>query len=166
MHGRTLSSGLAILALGAAIVTGSTTDAAAAPPGRSADEKRLLSAINAARRARKMPALRHSRILSKPARAHSKRLVRSGELSHEGPNGEPFWKRLVRAGYSRRNWMGENLALISGCDWTPTEVVRMWLDSPPHRRNMLSKRFRVVGVGVAETPDCDLAVFTTDFGSR
>jgi uncharacterized protein YkwD len=53
---------------------------------------------------------------------------------------------------------------MPSCDYEPAEVVRMWLDSPGHRANLLSRKFRVVGVGVASDNDCTTTVLTTDFG--
>jgi uncharacterized protein YkwD len=163
MHGRRPAIALAALALCATAGT-ATSVARTAPPGRSAAEVGLLVEMNAARVANGLPRLRRSAILARPARAHSSALVAKGELDHDGPNGEPFWKRLVAAGFPRGRWMGENLALMPSCDYEPAEVVQMWLDSPGHRANLLSRKFRVVGVGVASDADCTTTVLTTDFG--
>ena len=162
MHGRTFAIVLAAVTVGAA--TGMTPSAHAAPPGRSSDELKLLAAMNTARVAKGLPRLKVNGVLAAPARTHSAALAGTGELDHDGPNGEPFWKRLVAAGYPRNSWMGENLALWPDCTWSPATVVRMWLQSPGHRANLLSKKFRVVGVGIASNAGCTATVFTTDFG--
>ena len=53
---------------------------------------------------------------------------------------------MRRAGYARGCFaVGENLAWIS-VGATPREVLRAWLDSPPHRANLLSSRYRDTGV--------------------
>jgi uncharacterized protein YkwD len=157
-----LAAALAGLAFPGAIAP--VAGAAPAAPGRSPAEARLLSAMNDARAANGLPALRLSAVLSRPARTHSAALTATQSLSHDGPNGEPFWKRLVAAGYPRNHWMGENLALVSGCGDATRLMVRMWLQSPGHRANLLSKRFTVVGVGVASDADCAVTIATTDFG--
>ena len=163
MHGRRLA--IAIAAVAVCATAGTTTSVAqAAPAGRSAAEVSLLKAMNSARVAHRLPRLRPSATLATPARVHSGALVQKGELDHDGPGGEPFWKRLVAAGYPRNHWMGENLALMPSCDYTPAEVVQMWLDSPGHRANLLSKNFTVVGVGIASDAECTTTVLTTDFG--
>ena len=48
------------------------------------------------------------------------------------------------------NWaIGENLAWGSGSRGTPRAIVRTWMHSARHRRSILSRRFRDVGIGVA-----------------
>lgn len=163
MHGRSRAIAVAALAVCATVGTGASV-AQAAPAGRSAAEMGVFKEMNAARVERGLPRLRPSALLAKPARAHSATLVEKGELDHDGANGEPFWKRLVAAGFPRKRWMGENLALMPSCDYTPAEVVQMWLDSPGHRANLLSKKFTVVGVGVMSDAECTTTVLTTDFG--
>jgi uncharacterized protein YkwD len=154
-----------LAAIAACATAGMATSVAqAAAPGRSAAEMSVLKEMNAARVAAGLPRLKPSALLSKPARAHSSNLVAKGELDHDGPNGEPFWKRLVAAGFPRNRWMGENLALMPSCDYAPAEVVQMWLDSPGHRANLLSKKFTLVGVGVVSDAECTTTVLTTDFG--
>jgi uncharacterized protein YkwD len=61
--------------------------------------------------------------------------------------------------------MGESLARLPGCDPAGSEqVVQLWLASPSHRENLLSREFRVVGVGIAGDADCNRSVFSADFG--
>jgi uncharacterized protein YkwD len=61
--------------------------------------------------------------------------------------------------------MGENLALMPGCDLEgPEATVQLWLASPRHRANLLSRRFRIVGAGVADEAGCARSVYTADFG--
>jgi uncharacterized protein YkwD len=55
--------------------------------------------------------------------------------------------------------------MIPGCGAASArEAVRLWLQSPPHRANMLSRRYRWVGPGAAISPTCDAAIYTADFG--
>ena len=163
MYGKQRAIALAVLAVCATAGT-ATSVAQDAPAGRSAAELSVFREMNAARVAHGLKRLRLSPLLAKPARTHSGSLVQKGELDHEGPGGEPFWKRLVAAGFPRNRWMGENLALMPSCDYTAGEVVQMWLDSPGHRANLLSKKFTVVGVGVVSDAECTTTVLTTDFG--
>ena len=49
---------------------------------------------------------------------------------------------MVKAGFPANRRMGENLALVSGCDRAAaTLTVNMWLKSPGHRVNLLNPRF-------------------------
>jgi uncharacterized protein YkwD len=88
-----------------------------------------------------------------------------GRLSHSGADGRPFQTRLYGAGYPRTKAVGENLAMAGGCSVDVSgAVVNMWLNSPGHRRNLLSKRFRKVGVAAVADAACTRTVFTADFG--
>lgn len=67
---------------------------------------------------------------------------------------------------------GENLIWGTGSRATPRSAVNAWMKSPPHRRTMLERRYRQVGVGVAlGAPEGDAprilggaAIYTADFG--
>ena len=71
-------------------------------------------------------------------------LIRAMELpqkfSHTRPNGYKFDSAFVTG---KGHVIGENLA---GGQRTPKEVVQAWMDSPGHRKNMLSKNFSELGV--------------------
>jgi len=166
VHGRRraiLAPALALAAIATLPVAAGT--AAAGGPSATAPERALLGAINAARRAHELPPLRLSPALTGAARAHSVSLLSQGRLEHDGPGGAPFWTRLVEAGYPSQRPMAENLAMIPGCgSATAREAVQLWLQSPPHRANMLSKRYRWMGPGAAFSTSCDAAIYTADFG--
>ena len=166
MHGRRraiLAPALALVAF--TVLPVGAGMAAPGAPAATGDERALLSAINAARSVRKLPVLRLSPALTAAARAHSASLLQEGLLEHEGPGGAPFWTRLVEAGYPSRRPMAENLAMVPGCGAaTARQAVRMWLQSPAHRANMLSRRYRWLGPGAAFSGSCDTAIYTADFG--
>lgn len=128
-------------------------------------QSELLKEVNKARVKRGVPALKLSKVLSRPARQHSAYLARAGKLDHDGVDGKPFYVRLYAAGYSRRKAVGENLGMAGGCstDLSST-MVDMWLHSPAHKANLLSKRFKYVGIAVVTAADCSNTVFATDFG--
>ena len=81
---------------------------------------------------------------------------------------------LGTLGYLRRvrSWRaGENIAWGRGERATPREIVRAWMESPPHRANVLGRSFRELGVGVA--PGAPVrerygseATYVHDFGVR
>jgi len=70
-------------------------------------------------------------------------------LSHTGSDGSNLATRVLRAGY--RHWIaiGENVAMGYR---SPLEVVQGWMESPGHRENLLSSRFREIGVAYVEGP--------------
>ncbi len=70
-------------------------------------------------------------------------MVKRGYFDHRH-----FDWRLRRYGV-RGQIFGENIAWHSGAQANASRVVRMWMGSPPHRANLLSTRFRRVGVAAA-----------------
>lgn len=125
----------------------------------------LLTKINEARIAHGVGPLKLSTVLSRPARQHGAYLARTGKLDHTGADGKPFYVRLYKAGFSRRKAVGENLGMSSGCETQlADEMIQMWLESPGHRANLLSARYKVVGIAIVAAADCSNTVYNTDFG--
>ena len=129
-----------------------------------------LCAINVVRDHHGVPPLRPDSRLADAARRHSRDMVARGYFSHTTPGGATPRTRIAASGWmrGRSRWrIGENLAWRSR-DATPRMIVRMWLRSPGHRRNLLDGRFHVVGLGIASgtpTGGARGATFTADFGS-
>jgi uncharacterized protein YkwD len=77
-------------------------------------------------------------------------------FSHTSPGGGELADRAQRAGYALRrcSWrVGEVLAWGVGPRSTAARTVRAWMDSPAHRRIIVSRRYRELGVGMqAGTP--------------
>ena len=164
------ASALAMMAASALVLWTGSAQAAGPPAPETLDpgaiESALVAEMNRVRELRGRAPLRISATLRRPARAQSRWLLATGRLTHEGPDGSPFWTRLVEAGYPRNRWMAENLAELGGCDaGTARRTVRMWMNSPGHRANLLSPRYRWVGVGSASDGGCDITVVTADYGS-
>jgi uncharacterized protein YkwD len=157
------------LALTAAVALGLATPALApaqgAPAAPAAVERAVIREMNAVRARAGVPALRAVRVLSRPARSHSAFMATTGVFRHEGRNGAPFWRRLVAAGFPRSRRMGENIAMVGACHpRAAAQVVALWMASPPHRANLLDRRFRVAGVGVADAGRCGELLVTADYG--
>ena len=97
-------------------------------------------------------------------------MVARGYFGHVSPAGSTLSARVRRSGWTRgrARWrVGETLAWGSGPRSTPDAIVAAWLASPAHRRIVLARRWRVVGIGVAPgtpfaTPG---ATYTADFGT-
>jgi uncharacterized protein YkwD len=109
----------------------------------SGQEQSLLQAINRARAAHRAPPLRVGARLQRAACAHSRAMARSGSFAHGD------WYRRLRRHGVRARALGETIAWGVGANGTASAIVNMWLDSPPHRKTMLHRGFRRVGVGVA-----------------
>jgi uncharacterized protein YkwD len=138
-------------------------------------EAGLLIEVNNLRRAHGLASLRLSSKLSLAARQHSGEMAARGYFSHSSADGSRFDRRIDRF-YpmgSRRYWsVGENL-LWSSPDVDPAGALQMWLDSPEHKKNLLTARWREIGlsaVHAAAAPGTyrgrEVTIVTADFGSR
>ena len=171
---------VALLALVATLVFGSTGATAAGSPTRSiatADvlEQQILTELNAIRRGHGLAPLRLAPPLAAAADFHSRTMGRYGFFSHDSRDGTDFWKRVKRfygsTGYG--SWsVGENL-LWASSTLQATEALRLWMASPGHRKNILAKGWREIGlsaVTVVRAPGVfgnrDVTIITTEFGIR
>lgn len=138
-------------------------------------ESAVVARINAVRRSHGLRPLRHSSRLAAAADFHSRDMGRRGYFEHDSANGTAFWRRIERFYPSRgfRSWtVGENL--LWGTDrYGAAFAVREWMNSPPHRENILSRDWREVGIGAAfftsapgEYRGRAVTIVTADFGSR
>jgi uncharacterized protein YkwD len=135
----------------------------------------VLADLNAIRRAHGLAALRLNPSLSAAAREHSVEMVTRGYFSHNSANGSTFDRRIARyypvAG--THYWsVGENL-LWSSPDVDATGALNMWMNSPEHRANILTARWRQIGISAVHVNAAPgtfgggpVTVITTDFGVR
>lgn len=95
--------------------------------------------------------------LRQAALSHSNEMVNQGYFAHTSPAGLTFMDRIEATGYMRsaRTWVvGENLVWGNGPLSTPRSLVTAWMNSPPHRENLLRDRFREIGIAaVVGTPE-------------
>ena len=111
----------------------------------------LLCELNATRRAHHAGRLRIRDDLGRAAQRHASDMRRREYFAHESPGGRDVGDRLQRAGYARvgcRWSAGEILAWGVGSRSTPESLVQAWMDSPPHRRVLISHRYQAVGLGL------------------
>lgn len=71
--------------------------------------------------------------------------VRRCGFSHT-PCGMSFSRTFQKAGYLPARAFGENLAWGQGEFGSPIRAISMWLNSPPHRANLLAPRWRDLGI--------------------
>jgi uncharacterized protein YkwD len=157
---------LAALTLALTFAVGTASSTAAAPP-----PTRTLAAVKTL----ESQVLKLSRPLGGAALAHSRAMAVHGFFAHDSRDGTAFWERVRRyygpGGY--RSWsVGENLLWSSGT-LDAKAALRMWMASPGHRKNILTARWREIGVsavGVRSAPGVyggrDVVIITTDFGVR
>jgi uncharacterized protein YkwD len=141
---------------------------------RNTLESDVLVQINGLRRSHGLAPLRASAALRRAADSHSVAMATRGFFAHESADGSAFWQRLARY-YPQRGgaWsVGENL-LWSSPDVDAPNALRMWMNSPPHRKILLTARWREVGLSAVHAPAApgvyggrEVTVITADFGVR
>ena len=134
-----------------------------------------LCLLNRERTSRGLRKLTSSPQLRRSAQSFSVAMVRQSFFDHVSPGGSTLLSRVRRgtdylAGAGNYA-LGENIAWGSGHYATPSETVAGWMQSAGHRRNILDRRFRHIGIGIAIGAPADAqgmpaATYTTDFGFR
>jgi uncharacterized protein YkwD len=128
----------------AIVAIGLTTGALAAPrDARETQVKQLLIEVNRIRAEHKLAPLKVDERLMRAAQRHAEDIARRGRLDHQGSDGSKLSDRAKRAGYGFAR-VAENLAAGYA---TAAQAVKSWLDSPPHRRNLLDPDIRDAGIG-------------------
>jgi uncharacterized protein YkwD len=171
VRARLLTAAVALFAAGCVTVPASAGATLRCPPGQTAPAETLCW-LNAARSDRGLAPLRSDPRLARAAEAHSRDMVTHRYFEHTSPDGVSLSRRIAATGWmrGRRTWrVGETLAWGSGSLSEPEAIVQTWLDSPPHRRIVLSPSFRLVGIGSAPGVPVDGVsdgvTYTSDFGS-
>jgi uncharacterized protein YkwD len=127
----------------------------------SADEQKILELTNKAREKDKLGPLKPNPVLTEVARAHSANMAKQGKMEHD-LDGKTSAQRVKAAGYEY-SWTGENIAM--GENWSIQGVFKGWMDSPPHRENILNANYKEIGIGIAKDKD-GKDYFTQVFGTR
>ncbi len=138
-------------------------------------ESGVLANVNALRAQHHLAALRLSAPLYAAARAHTREMAADGYFEHESANGTSFSKR-IQTFYPWGRWStwsaGENL-LWASPDIDPQDALQTWLDSPPHRANLLNPSWREIGIAAVHATAApgeyggqDVTIVTADFGVR
>lgn len=109
----------------------------------------VLSAINAIRTDQGLAALTTDPRLQAAAQGHACDSATTGRMDHRSPDGRSMQDRIDAQGYDWRE-IAENVAMGQR---SATEVVRAWLSSPPHRKNMMMPRAQDAGIGLALQAD-------------
>ena len=133
-----------------------------------------LCLLNDERRQAGRSALRSNGKLALAAERHAEDMGAQGYFAHDSLDGRSFLERIKAAGYLAgrpASWsVGENIAWGNGRLATPSQIVEAWMDSPGHKRNILSSKFREIGLGLAtggaSSSMPDRTIYATEFGVR
>jgi uncharacterized protein YkwD len=168
-------AGLAAILLTLVAPSAGSADSHGATAPATQLQTALLDQVNALRTGRGLTRLRLSPALTAAANAHSSEMTRVGYFSHNSANGASFSSRIGQF-YPMRgfhSWtVGENL-LWGAPDIGALRAFKLWLNSPPHRANLLSPRWREIGIGAVHSTNAaglfggrPATVVTADFGAR
>jgi len=150
----------------AAVATGPVAPRAAADVRLSRSEISMIRLINDIRGRYRLRRLGVSRSLSRAAEGHSRDMLRRDFFDHTSSDGTSTFTRVRR--YARARSVGETLAMIPRRRGGAGLVVRMWMNSPPHRAVLLGSGFRRIGLARrwGRLGSSMQSVVTADFASR
>lgn len=112
-----------------------------------------LCLINRVRHRYRLRPLAPNRILGAIATGQSHDMLLGHYFGDDSLSGMTPLARVLasaygRHGHRRRLSVAQNIAWATGSEATPASIVRMWMQSQPHRAILLTRRYRSIGVGV------------------
>lgn len=128
---------------------------AAVAASTTATERQVAERSNAFRQSQGLAPVTPERKLTAAAQAFAAYMAQTDRYGHEADGREPS-ERAQAQGYDFC-FMAENIAMFHSSAGIGTEAlaeqfVQGWIDSPGHRRNLLSVEAVELGVGVAQGP--------------
>lgn len=105
----------------------------------------LYKMINQRRAEKGLPPLALDERLEASAGEHAADMAAGRYCRHNGRDGSTSRARIRKHGYPFNNWAGENIICSRR---TPEAAMAWWMNSGPHRRNILHRHFTHIGIGV------------------
>jgi uncharacterized protein YkwD len=127
-------------------VASSCAGATSAAGDTHAQLEAMYCGVNIVRRTYRLSVVRGNGPLNRSSILKANAVRRCG-FSHT-PCGMSFTYTFRRAGYLPAKSFGENLAWGQADYGSPVHTLQMWLNSPPHRANLLAGRWRDLGIAV------------------
>lgn len=101
--------------------------------------------------------LQKNDMLEAAAQGHAEDMLSKGYFSHYSRTGDSYADRMQKEDYdllhaaacrncTTRVFYGENIAKGHR---SPAEVMEGWMNSPPHKKNILSPKYKEIGIGIA-----------------
>jgi uncharacterized protein YkwD len=111
-----------------------------------ANINKLITKTNNTRVDNSLPSLATSSKLMQAAQLKAENMASKGYFAHTSPDGLTPWHWFYEVGYKAR-YAGENLALAYSLD---SDIVKSWMNSPTHKKNLLGKNYEETGIGIAK----------------
>lgn len=115
-------------------------------PGMASEVCAVFSATNRERAQNGLAVFKYDPACQKAADDHARDMAGRGFFSHTSPDGGTLTSRYER--YGRWSNLAENIAMGSHMD--SQGAVQSWMNSPGHRKNILSPALGSMGVGIAQ----------------
>ncbi len=112
---------------------------------QAGSDNQVLVAVNTIRANFRLPPLQWHPSLQRAAQEQAVMMATERKMSHKVRRGQGFGARMKRIGY--RGLAAENIARGQT---SLARVLRSWLESPGHRRNMLHPRMRFLGLAASK----------------
>ncbi len=115
----------------------------------------LFDKTNYVRNKQKLKTVELNELLNKIARLYSQDMLKRHYFSHYSPEGKTVLDRIRQFKPHYGESCSENLHFISSADALRDsfaivdQMMDDWLNSPPHRKNLLSKEYTLLGIGCA-----------------
>ena len=111
-----------------------------------------------------LPALTENSTLSQAAQAKGADMLNKDYWSHIAPDGTQPWTFFTNSGYKYR-YAGENLARDFS---SPSSAVEAWMASPSHKENIMSPKYKEIGIAVVEgdLAGVDTTIIVQFFGTK
>ena len=120
--------------------------AGSARPQNNSPEAVLFNAANRDRAAIGLPRFQWDSNLAAAARLHAQRMAQHYSLSHQFAGEQPLQVRAMQAG-ARFSLIAENVAEGP----TPQGLHHQWMNSAPHRANLLDRDLNSIGIAVVQS---------------
>jgi uncharacterized protein YkwD len=122
---------------------------------------------NSFRKAHGLPPLEANEALGATAQKFAEYMARTGRYGHTVDGKQPA-ERIAAQGYAYCG-VGENIAYTyRSTGFSASELghtlVQGWIDSPPHRKNLLDPSFVELGVGLAQSAETGYYYAVQNFG--
>ena len=138
-------------------------------------EGAVLCLVNAQRANHGLRPLQLDRRLARAGAHHAGSMDAGDYFSHTEPNGSTVKQRAFKFNYlpGEGRWqVGEDLGWGHGGGATPRAMVQAWMDSPAHRREILTRSYRngavaaVRGAPESGAPEAGALTAAAEFGHR
>jgi uncharacterized protein YkwD len=127
----------------------------------------IIDETNAFRGENDVAPLERNDALAAAARTFAEYMARTGSYGHTADGKQPA-ERIAEQGYAYCG-IAENIAYAYRSSGFRQQqlgqvLVQGWIDSPPHRKNMLDPSLTEIGVGVAQSAETGYYYAVQDFG--